>query len=281
MDQNLPRDFRGIWIPREVWLNSQLSIEEKVLFLEIQSLDAEEGCYASNEYFCKFFNWNERQLQRCLAKLKNLNIIKIESFDGRRRVLRVCKETSHDFFDTSGVSKLSPRGCQNCHPSKNENLPVEPKGNLHHIVENKDKNIVCSSDPCRGAEPASNRANEVKKEFEISPLKIKNFSGEESIVKIDDLFKWSILKRKNWTSQEIHDCWKIISDFEGPIRDVFRFVEGTIDKRRNVARAKAFEKKTQKEKKCQTTSLNEDQKSQINSSEKFADRDTIMQIFEI
>ena len=74
--QDLPRDFKGIWIPKEIWLHQELSIEEKVLLAEIESLDGEDGCFASNEYFTKFFNWRERKLQDHLAKLKNLDLIK-------------------------------------------------------------------------------------------------------------------------------------------------------------------------------------------------------------
>ena len=57
------RDFRGIWIPKEIWESNQLSIMEKVLFVEIHSLDNERGCYASNRYFSEFFHVSERQIQ--------------------------------------------------------------------------------------------------------------------------------------------------------------------------------------------------------------------------
>ena len=36
------RDFKGIWIPKEIWLSEQLSLVEKVLFVEIHSLDFNE-----------------------------------------------------------------------------------------------------------------------------------------------------------------------------------------------------------------------------------------------
>ena len=109
----LPRDFKGIWISKEIWINKNLSIEEKVLLVEIDSLDGKNGCFASNEYFCKFFNWKERKLQLYLAKLKKLGLIKIESFDGRKRVLK----TSHEKFDTSQVSKNTPLTCKKTHLS--------------------------------------------------------------------------------------------------------------------------------------------------------------------
>ena len=49
------RDFKGIWIPKEIWLNKNLKLIEKIFLVEIDSLDNEDGCYASNKYFAEFF----------------------------------------------------------------------------------------------------------------------------------------------------------------------------------------------------------------------------------
>jgi hypothetical protein len=46
--ERLNRDFKGVWIPKEIWISSQLSLFEKVLFVEINSLDNERHCYAGN-----------------------------------------------------------------------------------------------------------------------------------------------------------------------------------------------------------------------------------------
>lgn len=49
------RAFRGVWIPAVVWLSDELSLIEKVMLVEIDSLDNEDGCYANNNYFAEFF----------------------------------------------------------------------------------------------------------------------------------------------------------------------------------------------------------------------------------
>ena len=48
---NYPRDFKGVWIPKRVFLDERLNAIEKIILIEIDSLDAEdsEGCYARNE----------------------------------------------------------------------------------------------------------------------------------------------------------------------------------------------------------------------------------------
>ena len=55
--ENNERVFRGVWIPAEIWQNTKLTLREKVMIVEIDSLETEErGCYASNSYFADFFN---------------------------------------------------------------------------------------------------------------------------------------------------------------------------------------------------------------------------------
>jgi len=34
--EKYPRDFKGVWIPKEIWLSDQLSLMEKVLFVEMR-----------------------------------------------------------------------------------------------------------------------------------------------------------------------------------------------------------------------------------------------------
>ena len=63
------RDFKGVWIPKEIWLSCELSLMEKVLFVEIHSLDNERGCYASNRHFAEFFDVSERQIRTYLSQL--------------------------------------------------------------------------------------------------------------------------------------------------------------------------------------------------------------------
>ena len=63
------RDFKGIWIPREIWLSEDLSMTEKVLLVEIDSLDNEAGCFASNEYFSKFLGISKGRVSKLISGL--------------------------------------------------------------------------------------------------------------------------------------------------------------------------------------------------------------------
>lgn len=75
----MERQFKGIWIPKEIWLNEKMTMQEKVFFAEIESLDSskERGCYASNSYFAKFFQLSKSRCSEIISSLKNKGLISV------------------------------------------------------------------------------------------------------------------------------------------------------------------------------------------------------------
>ena len=51
----------------------------KILLAEIDSLDNGNGCYASNEYFAKFFDLTVRRIQQCFKHLTEIGYISIST----------------------------------------------------------------------------------------------------------------------------------------------------------------------------------------------------------
>lgn len=82
------RDFKGVWIPKEIWLNKELSALDKIIYAEIDSLDGENGCTASNEYLATFCDCSVTKVSLAISKLTEMGFIYVESFNGRRRVLK-------------------------------------------------------------------------------------------------------------------------------------------------------------------------------------------------
>ena len=74
----MERDFKGIWIPAEIWENKKLSLMEKLFFVEIDSLDGVNGCYASNDYFSKFFELSKNRCTEIIKSLEKKRLITIE-----------------------------------------------------------------------------------------------------------------------------------------------------------------------------------------------------------
>ena len=62
---------------------------EKVLFVEIHSLDNERGCFASNKYFGEFFGIYPRRISAHVASLKAKGFVTITVENQNERVIRV------------------------------------------------------------------------------------------------------------------------------------------------------------------------------------------------
>lgn len=83
------RDFKGVWIPKEVWLDTRLNALEKIILTEIDSLDmSDKGCYASNKYIADFCQCSETKVSTAISKLIEYGYLYVKSFDGRQRTLK-------------------------------------------------------------------------------------------------------------------------------------------------------------------------------------------------
>ena len=70
------RQFRGIWIPKEIWFEENLTIQEKIMMLEIDSLEDEvKGCYASNQHFAKLMQVQNQRVSKILQTLQEKGYI--------------------------------------------------------------------------------------------------------------------------------------------------------------------------------------------------------------
>lgn len=76
---NPQRNFKGVWIPADIWLNTDLSIQEKIMLVEIDSLCAcpERGCWAANEHFAKFFGLSKSRISEVISSLADKGYIRV------------------------------------------------------------------------------------------------------------------------------------------------------------------------------------------------------------
>lgn len=79
MDQSTSRNFKGIWIPKEIWLSKSLSLQEKVMLVEIDSLctSRERGCWASNAHFAEFMNLSKPRITALISSLSEKGLISV------------------------------------------------------------------------------------------------------------------------------------------------------------------------------------------------------------
>lgn len=82
------RNFRGVWIPADIWLNKDLTLQEKVMLIEIDSLQDEvRGCYKSNSGFADFFGLSASRVSRIISSLEEKGYIQVEQVRQGRRIV--------------------------------------------------------------------------------------------------------------------------------------------------------------------------------------------------
>jgi len=134
----MEREFRGVWIPKQIWCNKDLSAIDKVILTEIDSLDNVEHCTANNDYFAEFCDISVPTVKRSIKKLEELGLIDRVGYDGRVRTLK--SNLQHDIpsieshqtahFDTAEVSKRAT-----LHYNNNININYIDDGSQHARFE--------------------------------------------------------------------------------------------------------------------------------------------------
>ena len=82
----MERIVKGIWIPIEIWQATDLSWNEKVLLMEVDSFTQKgKDCYISNRYIADMFGVSEVTASKYLTHLINAGYVKLVKFDGRAR----------------------------------------------------------------------------------------------------------------------------------------------------------------------------------------------------
>lgn len=127
----MERDFKGVWISKEIWLNKNLTALDKIILTEIDSLDNEDGCTASNEYLAEFCQCSVTKISNSIAKLIDMKYIYQESFNGRVRTLR------------SSITKSVRQTYKNCKPElqKVQTNNIEYKNNIIKHIYGEYKHV--------------------------------------------------------------------------------------------------------------------------------------------
>ena len=122
------RDFKGVWIPKKIWVADYLTVMEKLMLVEIDSLDNEEDCYASNKHFAEFFKLSNNRVSEIITSLKNKGLISVQyEKEGKRIVKRIIK--------VFGKSKGAIRKVDEGYSEKGEENNTLSNNTKEYIVE--------------------------------------------------------------------------------------------------------------------------------------------------
>lgn len=121
---------KGIWIPIEIWQDKNLSWNEKILFLEIDSYtSSEQDCFFSNQYIAELLGISETNANKTLSSLISKGYVIKTKFDGRRRYVKTA---------LSYTTKQPCQYRQPCDGSLNNNYSKEECNTLNKTT-NKEK----------------------------------------------------------------------------------------------------------------------------------------------
>jgi len=106
------RQFKGVWIPAEIWLDGELTLTEKALLAEIDSFSGNgKTFYKSNDTIVQEYKVSRSTVSRAIKRLAELGYITASS-DGRNRHLCtrsvVKMNTLHGQNDDAACSKSTP-----------------------------------------------------------------------------------------------------------------------------------------------------------------------------
>ena len=142
------RDFKGIWIPKEIYLDSNLSAIEKMIYVELDSLNGEKGCFATNQYIADFCQCSPRTVTSAITHLAELGYITVELTDNTKRIIRT---TLANF--ARGVSKNCEGGSQNLrHSNTKENNKEIEKDTTNVVSKKKDGKVDIPTDAFEDAD---------------------------------------------------------------------------------------------------------------------------------
>lgn len=118
--------FSGVFIPREVLLDADISASGKIIFAIIQSLDNDKGCFASNDYIGTMLGLSESSVRASIGDLIKKNYITRFVDESGNRTIRTCTTISladpqQKTGDTPPENKRTPRQKTGTYSNKDNN----------------------------------------------------------------------------------------------------------------------------------------------------------------
>lgn len=144
----MERNFKGVWIPKEIWNDKDLNWSEKLLFVEIDSLDNDNGCYANNEYFSKFFDLSKDRISKLISSLKFKGYIDVKliykpgSKQIEKRIINVNKTYSYKNIEGIVDNNLGYRRKQLEGIGENNEDNNTYTNNIDNNITNNIKNVT-------------------------------------------------------------------------------------------------------------------------------------------
>ena len=127
------RAFRGVWIPASIWLDERLSLQEKVMLIEIDSLQhPERGCFKTNKGLAKFFGLTAGRVSQIVKSLQEKGFVRVEQ-------IRQGKQIIERRIYMNAALETAPEGSKNPKEGYLENAANPSKNPKEGYLENAEE----------------------------------------------------------------------------------------------------------------------------------------------
>ena len=90
LKDNFSDNFKGVWIPREIFYSAELSLREKFILAEIEALSKDGYCFANNAHFATLCSCARETISRDISRLKKLGYVSaIKKPENTKRYLKL------------------------------------------------------------------------------------------------------------------------------------------------------------------------------------------------
>ena len=174
------RAFKGIWIPKEVWESKELTLQQKVMLVEIDSLDNDRGCYASNKYFSDFFGISSGRVSQVINELIDKGYLNAEYIKEDNQILGRILKIQSPPYPVKVFKKLNRGYLENDEGgikySKEGYLENDEDNNI--IYNNITNNII-------------NNSSSIRQQDTIYDLLEQNFGRTLNGIEIEMIKEWN------------------------------------------------------------------------------------------
>ena len=149
------RKFKGVWIPADYWLDENLSIMEVVILTEIDSLDGQNGCFASNNHFASFIGMTPAYVSKIIKHLKEKGYISVNYRTENRvttrsiKIIKGINSSKEGINNSLGGINSSKEGINNSLGGINYSVPSNTSSNTTSKTVSNSSSAKKEEDPER------------------------------------------------------------------------------------------------------------------------------------
>lgn len=224
----MEREFKGVWIPREIWLDDNLTWSEKMLLVEIDSLSTlEKGCIATNEYLSNFFNLSKDRISKLISSLKAKGYIEVKLIyngDTKQIIKREITTIGYRKKQLEGIVENNDRGIV----ENNEDINTDMINTSEYIRE-REKEPEPQNEPEKEKAPETQNIGMyyqalkmILSGYSLNYEKIARYGKPIERIKAVIKFAKENNKGEGWITEAIRDDYKleVYKKSEKKIKDI-------------------------------------------------------------